>query len=131
MVRSSQHLYEIYLFLSVILGQICDKDGVPLPQGTPPPLHDTDKADDDWSPYTDCVQFEVTDFLFHHYQMSAGNINLTTGLWATSLAAHNDSPPFKNVKAMYDTIDSTPLGDIPWQSFTLNFNGTPPQEPGT
>ena len=23
---------------------------------------------------------------------------------------------------MYNTIDSTPLGDVPWQSFTLNYN---------
>ena len=57
--------------------------------------------------------------------MSAGDINFVTGLWAASLAPHNDSPPFKNAKDMYDTIDSTPLGDIPWQSFTLNYNGSP------
>ena len=57
--------------------------------------------------------------------MSAGDINLITGLWAASLAPHNDSPPFKNAKDLYDTIDSTPLGNAPWQSFTLNYNGPP------
>ena len=59
--------------------------------------------------------------------MSASNINFVTGLWAASLAPHNNSPPFKNAKDMYNTIDSTPLGDIPWQSFTLNYNGSPPE----
>ena len=97
----------------------------------PPPPRETDKGDDDWSPYTDRVQFEVADFLFRRNQMSAGDINIITGLWAASLVAHNDSPPFKNAKAMYNTIDSTPLGDTPWQSFTLNFNGTPPENPGS
>lgn len=62
--------------------------------------------------------------------MSAGDINFVTGLWAASLAPHNDSPPFKNAKDMYDTIDSTPLGNIPWQSCTLNYNGSPPEHLG-
>ena len=58
--------------------------------------------------------------------MLAGDINIITGLWAASLSPHHDSPPFANAKAMYDTINSTPLGDIPWQSFTLDYNGPPP-----
>ena len=58
--------------------------------------------------------------------MSAGNIDFISSLWAASLAHHNDVPLFKNTKAMYNTIDSTPLGDVPWQSFTLNYNGNLP-----
>ena len=77
------------------------------------------------------MQFKVMDFLFHCNQMSTGNINLITGLWDTSLVAYNDSPPFKNAKAIYNTINSMPLGNIPWQSFTLNFNGTPPENLGS
>lgn len=59
--------------------------------------------------------------------MSAGDINFVTGLWAASLAPHNDSPPFAKVKDMYNTINSTPLGNIPWESFTLNYSGDPPE----
>ena len=62
--------------------------------------------------------------------MSAANINIITGLWAVSLAPHHDSPPFANAKDLYDMIDSTPLGDTPWQSFTLNYNGPLPESPG-
>lgn len=29
---------------------------------------------------------------------------------------------------MYKTIDATPLGDVPWESFTLQYNGTQPTE---
>ena len=58
--------------------------------------------------------------------MSAGDINIITGLRAALLAQHNDVPPFKNTKSMYNTINSTPLGDVLWQSFTLKYNGDLP-----
>ena len=60
--------------------------------------------------------------------MSARNINSLLTLWAASLAIHNDKPPFSNVAQMYDTIDSTPLGDIPWESFSLQYNGIQPED---
>ena len=59
--------------------------------------------------------------------MSAGNINIITGLWLASLAPHHDSPPFESAKELYNTINSMPLGDIPWQSYTL---GSPPETLG-
>ena len=62
--------------------------------------------------------------------MSAGDINFVTGLRAASLAAHNNSPPFRNAKDMYNTIDTTTLGYVPWQSFTLNYNGSQPETLG-
>ena len=130
---NSKHLLTLshYTYsLNQLLGQICNEDGVPLPQGTPPSPHKTDRSNDDWTLYTNRVQFEVADFLYHCNQMSVGDINFVTGLWVAFLVPHNDSPPFKNAKDMYDTIDSTPLGNIPWQSFTLNYNGPPPDTLG-
>jgi hypothetical protein len=58
--------------------------------------------------------------------MSAGDINFLLGLWAASLAPHNDKPPFSKAAYVYKTIDETPLGSAPWQSFTLWFDGTQP-----
>ena len=63
--------------------------------------------------------------------MSASDINFIMGLWAASLGPHNDSPPFENAKDMHNTIDSMPLGNIPWQSFTLNYDGPPPENLGS
>ena len=80
--------------------------------------------------YSDQVQFETTDFLFHWNQMSAGDINIITGLWSASLAPHDDSPPFEYAEELYNTIVSMPLGDIPWQSCTLNYKGSPPETLG-
>ncbi|KAF8463973.1 hypothetical protein JB92DRAFT_3086276 [Gautieria morchelliformis] len=60
--------------------------------------------------------------------MSARDINFILSLWAASLAIHNDKPPFTKVTHMYDTIDSTPLGDISWESFSLQYNGEIPAD---
>jgi hypothetical protein len=60
--------------------------------------------------------------------MSGGDINFLLNLWAASLAAHGDTPPFANHADMYETIDSTPVGDIPWESFTLQYNGIQPDD---
>jgi hypothetical protein len=60
--------------------------------------------------------------------MSAGDINCMLNLWAASLAIHNDEPPFSNTTDLYRTIDSTPLGDVAWESFSLQYNGVQPAE---
>ena len=59
--------------------------------------------------------------------MSAGDINFLLNLWGASLATHGDVPPFSKATHLYDTIDSTPLSDIAWESFTLQYNGTKPK----
>lgn len=58
--------------------------------------------------------------------MSAGDVDFLLNLWAASLAADGQTPPFKNHAELYQTIDSTPLGEVPWESFTLTYNGTLP-----
>ena len=79
-------------------------------------------------PYKSHLQFEVADFLYHHNQMSAGGIDFVLQLWVASLAIHGDEPPFLNARHMYDTINSTPLGDVPWESVSLQYNGAQPTE---
>jgi hypothetical protein len=108
----------------MIVGRIRDKDGKEIPPETPPSSRESDWGPDDWTPYNNHIEFKVADFLFHCNQMSAGDINFILGLWAASLAAHNDTPPVSTSAHMYNTIDSTPLGDIPWQSFNLQYDGT-------
>ncbi|KAF8232215.1 hypothetical protein L208DRAFT_1082577, partial [Tricholoma matsutake] len=99
-----------------------------MPLDAPPPPPHPDKGPDDWVPYATCLQFEVADFLFHQNQMSARDINFLLSLWAASLAIHNDEPPFSKAMHVYNTIDSTPLGDVTWESFSLQYNGTRPAE---
>ncbi|KAH9033494.1 hypothetical protein EDB85DRAFT_1890181 [Lactarius pseudohatsudake] len=104
-------------------GQICDEDRNDIPSDTLAPPRNSNQGPNDWTPYNNHLEFEVADFLYRRNQMSAGDINCLLTLWAASLSAHNGKPPFANTVQMYSAIDSTPLGDTPWQSFSLQYNG--------
>lgn len=106
----------------------CDAHGNPIPEGTPPPPRDSDTGADDWTPYGSRDEFELADFLFRESQMSAPKVNRLLDIWAASMVAHGGTPPFTNCDEMYRTIDATPLGDVPWQSFHLNYNGEKPDD---
>jgi hypothetical protein len=58
--------------------------------------------------------------------MSGGDIDVLLNLWAASLAEHGGKPPFSSHKHLYKTIDATPLGSVPWESFSVRYNGEHP-----
>jgi hypothetical protein len=60
--------------------------------------------------------------------MSAGQIDTLLDIWAATLIKHDDSPPFTGHRNLYETIDSTPLGDVSWQTFSMSYSGTRPAE---
>jgi Plavaka transposase len=80
-------------------------------------------------PYTNQAQFELAELLFTKDQMSAGNIDQLMKIWAAYGAEQGDEPPFHNHKDLYDTIDATDIGHVPWQSFDTSYDGEMPQEP--
>ncbi|KAG6852484.1 hypothetical protein C0991_011594 [Blastosporella zonata] len=53
--------------------------------------------------------------------MSAGEINDLMQIWGARHAPQD--PPFHNKQHLYDTVDSIPFGDVPWQSFAIKYNG--------
>ena len=114
----------LFIFTSVtyfMIGLPCDKDGNYLPEGTPPPPWDY-PASDDFFPYDDRASFELADLLYRRNQMPASQINDLLQIWAAT--QHPDEElPFINKQHIYDTIDATILGDVPWQSFSVEFNG--------
>ncbi|KAL7278386.1 LOW QUALITY PROTEIN: hypothetical protein ACG7TL_008366 [Trametes sanguinea] len=103
-------------------GRACDADGRTLPLGAPP-TPPPSKSADDWSPYSGRIAFELADLLYRVEQMSASNIKALLELWAASLLKHGESPPFSSAADMYDAIDSTPLADVKWESFSLSYSG--------
>jgi hypothetical protein len=121
-LRSSSYCYSFF-----VLGLKCDANGAFIDQDAPPPPH-TDAPPTDWMPYDNRVEFETAEFLFTCNQMSARQIDTLLDLWAATLIKHNDAPPFANHRDMYATIDATPLGDTPWKSFTLCYNGAKPEQ---
>jgi hypothetical protein len=82
------------------------------PDTSLPPYCPT-KDPQDWTPYQNCVEFQVTNFLYKDSQMSAGDVNTLLKLWEASLAAHSETPPFESNDKLYAMINSTPLGDVP------------------
>ncbi|KAJ7603070.1 hypothetical protein FB45DRAFT_882434 [Roridomyces roridus] len=49
--------------------------------------------------------------------MSSKNIDTLLEMWALSMAKHNDLGPYQDFKDIYQTIDSTVVGDAPWKCF--------------
>ncbi|KIK80543.1 hypothetical protein PAXRUDRAFT_28139 [Paxillus rubicundulus Ve08.2h10] len=103
----------------------CDKQGNFLPQNTPPKPNNSDP--DDWTPYDKCLQFETAELLFTRCEMSVEQINILLDLWAASLLKYRDSPPFASAHHMYKIIDDTPLGNVKWQKFGVQYTGNVPQ----
>ncbi|KAG1886992.1 hypothetical protein F4604DRAFT_1889809 [Suillus subluteus] len=106
----------------------CDTEGVFLPPGTlPPPL--TEKTPDNWTPYKSHVEFELADYLFTKNQTPAHSIDHLLNIWAASLIqAGSKATLFPDHCDVYRTIDNTPLGDVKWQSFSVKYTGTIPDE---
>lgn len=114
--------------LKIVTGIPCDKYGNALPPNTPPPRRHEGMSSDDWTPYRNHTEYQLADFLFRQTQMSANNIDELMDLWASTLLNYGDCPPFADHNDLYNTIDSTPLGDAPWQSFSTTYNGEKPTE---
>lgn len=111
-----------------LLALPCSILGQNLPPNTPPPPRTT-ATQDDWSPYEDAVQFQVADFAFRSATLSATNINVMLETWALSLMKHNENGPFQNHKDLYNTIDSTNLGDAPWKCLETSIEEVPEDAP--
>ncbi|KAG2108411.1 uncharacterized protein F5147DRAFT_799705 [Suillus discolor] len=103
-----------------MVGKPCDADGIYLPPGAPPPPPEN-VASDDWTPFHSRAEFEMAEFLYTQNQMSAGQINRLLDLWASTLAKHNDRPPFADHQRS--------LRDVKWQCFMVAYDGERPENP--
>ncbi|EGO01102.1 hypothetical protein SERLA73DRAFT_159632 [Serpula lacrymans var. lacrymans S7.3] len=111
-------------------GRPCDENGNFLPPGAKPVLPETPSTND-WSPYRDYVEFEMAELLYKKVQMSGGDINALVDLWRASFIKNglaDEDVPFANKDDLYRVIDSTSGSDVPWESFSLSYNGELPGE---
>ncbi|KAJ6615330.1 hypothetical protein B0H10DRAFT_1916032 [Mycena sp. CBHHK59/15] len=107
------------------IGRPCDRDGNFLPPNTPPPPRERPPPDD-FTPYAQHADFDLADLLYRRVQMSAGAIDELMQNWAARPGAPD--PPFADHEDLYNTIDATEIGHVPWESFTVRYNR--PIEPG-
>jgi hypothetical protein len=123
-----QNIYSPPYFPSDMhLGTPCDHNGNNLPPNSPPPPP-PERASDNFSPFASRTEFEIAEFLFTRNQMPGKQIDVLMDLWEVSLPPGHE-PPFTDHKGLYSVIDSTTLGDIPWQSFSVSYNGDIPDSP--
>ncbi|KAH7905240.1 hypothetical protein BJ138DRAFT_1138338 [Hygrophoropsis aurantiaca] len=111
-------------------GRICNENGDFIDPASPPPPR-TARTADDWTPYRNRAEFELAEFLFTRNQMPGAQINTLMDLIKVLLLQNADTPlqpPFSDHKDLYNVIDSTPLGDVAWQSFSVNYQGEKPSE---
>ena len=111
-----------FLTYQQYVGAPCNEDGSPLLDPESPPPAIKPRESNDWTPYKDRIAFEAAEFLFKRRKMSQANIDFLCQLWAASLAPHHDVPPFSNHQELHRTIDSTPIGGVPWQSVSFSYD---------
>ncbi|KAI0669170.1 hypothetical protein C8Q78DRAFT_978303 [Trametes maxima] len=108
-------------------GRPCDRDGNFLPPNTPPsPLPSTQEDTQGHGPFDSRTQFEIADFLYRRAQMSGSKIDELMELWACTLPEGQD-PPFASHEHLYATLDAIKQGDVPWQTFSVSYNGPVPE----
>jgi Plavaka transposase len=104
---------------------------VDIPPGTPPPPPPF-QSPNDWTPYRNRVDFEMSEFLYKTVQMSAGSVDTLSQLIRATLLAHETSldniDVFTHNDDLLATIDSTLVGDVPWQGFSMSYEGPFPDE---
>ena len=105
--------------LTTCVGTPCDANGHDLVPADTLPTPPTKQEQDDFFPYDDRVQFELADLIFRRNQMPAHELNDLLILWAATIP----EPPYVNHQNLYETIDSTTLGDAPWSSFSVEYTG--------
>ncbi|KAI6111469.1 hypothetical protein EDD16DRAFT_1521955 [Pisolithus croceorrhizus] len=92
--------------------QKCDAQGKFLQANSlAPPC--AEKALDDWTPFCSWLEFELANFLFMHTEMPARKIDMLLDIWAMLLIGLD----------LYHDIDSTHIGNVKWDSFTIQYTG--------
>lgn len=70
----------------------------------------------------------MADWLFRKSQLPQSDINFLMDAFASFGYEHGKPPPFANHTDLHNTIDSIPLGDAPWRSFSAQYTGAVPNE---
>jgi hypothetical protein len=111
-------------------GRPCRPDREFLPPETPP-TPPPPKPISDWTPFKSRTGFELAEVLYVRAAVSNDNIDRLLDLWKATLVPYNDSPPILDHTDLHSTIDLIELGSVPWQSYTIQYNGLRPEDAPT
>jgi len=79
------------------------------------PSVDTDPTD--WGAFESKEGFEIAELVYSRARMSQNNIDNLLKICS------GKQVPFSDHKELYTAIDSIAVGEVPWQSFSVQYNG--------
>lgn len=110
--------------LHSVSGYPCDQKGKKadadnIPHSYPEHQARSSVKSEDWGPFESKTRFELAEFLYARSQMSEGNIDELLRIWNES---EFGSSPFASHKELFEVIDSMDVGDVPWQTFCVQYH---------
>ena len=114
--------------LSKHIAKPCNVRGEYLPLYARPEAVPDNNANP-WSPFLSHVKFDFANYHFVEAQNSASLINKALDHWAACVLPFGRVAPWKSSSELYTTIDAINLGDLPWKTYTVRYQG--PFPPGT
>ncbi|KAH6905748.1 hypothetical protein BKA70DRAFT_1373002 [Coprinopsis sp. MPI-PUGE-AT-0042] len=108
--------------LTCWIGTPCDAEGYDH-AGRPPAPSTEQDGEDHFMPFSSSAEFELCDFLYVKTEMSAGNVDELIEILASLYP--DREPPIANHRELHALIDSIKEGDVPWDSFSITYNGPP------
>ena len=100
-------------------GWWCNLPGEFLPEDAPPPEWEPCEPDD-YAPYDNRLSFQLANLLYRCTHLSTTCIDDLLQIWTATLSA-DALPLFADAEDLYAVIDQTPLGDVSWSSFTVQY----------
>lgn len=107
---------------SFFKGLPCDSDGNYLANPDTPPPPRTTAVPDDWSPFTDRLQFEMADWLSKKTQLPHPDIDFLMDAFA-AFGGEGHEPSFVNHDHLHKTLDAIEHGDAPWECIVARYQG--------
>jgi hypothetical protein len=106
----------------VLSAECLDHEGVPLPDGAPPPPRNDTRT---WEPFPGRRHFQFVETVYEHGQLPAGVINSLLEVWAAGKIADgsNGEPLFKDAEDMNTCIDAIREGSCPWYTYAFRYGG--------
>ena len=65
--------------------------------------------------------------MFTDAELSRRKVDNLLELWAATLVPHGDSPPIANTRDLHRQIDAIQVGDVQWESVSLQYEGPTPE----